>query len=332
MDPAFEDISPTDERPAYPMKRYWLIPLCSGILFLALGVFLGEFWIKVATEAVIMVLFAASFALLYGQTGLLSFGQGAYFAAGAYGFALSVTKLDLAFPICIVIGVATAFVWALVTGYLCVRLAGIYFAIMTVVVSQSTFYLIFQWYGLTGGDNGIQGLTPPEILQEPRAYYYFTLFVAGAAYFLYYRLVTSPFGLSLRSIRENTVRAGFVGINVRKHTLKVFVLAGMFAGLSGVLFAPFTRTVVPQMADWMASGKAVFMGILGGAAHLAGPLVGALVWIFLDAFVSGFTVHWPLIIGLLVFLIVFFMPGGLMGLTSSMAAKSGMEKEREQAS
>jgi branched-chain amino acid transport system permease protein len=293
---------------------------------------MGEFWVKVATEAFIMVLFAASFALLYGQTGLLSFGQGAYFAVGAYGFALAMTKLDLAFPLCFLIGVITAGLWALITGFLCVRLAGIYFAIMTVVVAQSTFYIIFQWYDLTGGDNGIQGLIPPGILQQPRMYYYFTLAVTAAAYYAYYRLVMSPFGLSLKSIRENAVRAGFVGIHVRRHTLKAFVVAGLFAGLSGVLFAPFTRTVVPQMADWMASGKAVFMGILGGPAHLAGPLVGALVWVVLDAFVSGFTVHWPLIIGLLVFFIVFFMPGGLMGLLGSYSAESSLNAEEEQPS
>lgn len=314
------------------MKPNWLIPFCGAIVFVVLGSVLGEFWVKVATEAVIMVLFATSFSLLYGQTGLLSFGQGAFFAMGAYGFALSMTRLEAAFPLCLLIGVVSAVLWAWVTGYLCVRLAGIYFAIMTVVVAQSTFYIIFQWYSFTGGDNGIQGLVPPGILQEPRAYYYFTLAVAAAAYYAYYRLLTSPFGLSLRSIRENTVRAGFVGINVRKHTLKAFVLSGFFAGLSGVLFAPFTRTVVPQMADWMASGKAVFMGILGGAAHLLGPLVGALVWVFLDAFVSGFTVHWPLIIGVLVFLVVFFMPGGLMGLIASSLGGGAWDGEREQPS
>jgi branched-chain amino acid transport system permease protein len=209
-------------------------------------------------------------------------------------------------------------------------LAGIYFAIMTVVVAQSTFYVIFQGYGITGGDNGIQGLIPPGALQNPRVYYFFTLVIVGISYYAYYRLVASPFGLSLRSIRENPTRARFVGIDVRKHTLKAFVLAGVFAGISGVLFAPFTRTVVPQMADWMASGKAVFMGILGGAAHLLGPLVGASVWVFLDAFVSGFTVHWPLIIGLLIFLIVFFVPGGLTGLITSYAGNPDAHDERGQ--
>ncbi|MEJ2716079.1 MAG: branched-chain amino acid ABC transporter permease [Deltaproteobacteria bacterium] len=314
------------------MKKNWVIPLSGVAAFVILGMVLGEFWVKVATEAVIMVLFAASFSLLYGQTGLLSFGQGAYFAVGAYGFALSMTKLDLAFPLCLLVGVVSAAVWAWLTGYLCVRLAGIYFAIMTVVVAQSTFYIIFQWYSFTGGDNGIQGLVPPGFLQEPIAYYYLTLAVAGTAYYAYYRIVGSPFGLSLRSIRENTIRAGFVGINVKRHTLKAFVISGAFAGLSGALFAPFTRSVVPQMADWMASGKAVFMGILGGASHLLGPLIGGLVWVFLDAFVSGYTVHWPLIIGLLVFLVVFFMPGGLMGLVASFIDAQGPVGEEEKPS
>lgn len=281
------------------------------------GLVLGPFWIKIATEALIMVLFAISFSLLYGHAGLLSFGQGAYFAVGAYGFALALTKLDLGFPLCLVIGMLSAGVWALVTGYVCVRLAGIYFAIMTVVVAQSTFYVIFQWYSLTGGDNGIQGVLPPGILANPVAYYYLTLGIVILAYYAYYRVISSPFGLSLRCIRENSVRAGFVGINTRRHTLKVFVIAGLFAGLSGVLFTPFNRTVVPQMADWMASGKSVFMGIIGGAGHLFGPFVGATVWVFLDALVSGFTVHWPIIIGFIVFSIVFFMPGGLMGLIES---------------
>jgi len=314
------------------MKRQWLVPVCGAGVLAVLGAVIGEFWVKVATEAVIMVLFAASFSILYGQTGLLSFGQGAYFAVGAYGFALSMTKLDLPFPVCLIAGVVSATLWAWLTGYPCVRLAGIYFAIMTVVVAQSTFYMIFQGYGITGGDNGIQGLIPPPVLQHSRAYYYFTLIVVAGAYYAYYRIVQSPFGLSLRSIRENSVRARFVGIDVRKHTLKAFVLSGMLAGLSGALFAPFTRTVVPQMADWMASGKAVFMGILGGAAHIFGPVLGAAVWVFLDAVVSGFSVHWPLIIGLLVFFIVFFMPGGVMGLVAAYTGRRDFEQEEGQPS
>lgn len=298
------------------MRKQVVVASVVGLLALV-GLLAGEFWVKVATEALIMTLLAASFSLLYGYAGMLSFGQGAFFAVGAYGFGLAMTRLNLSFPLCIAVGVLAATIWALLTGFLCVRLAGIYFAIMTVVVAQSTFYVLFQWYDFTGGDNGIQGLVPPGPLAGTRAYYYFVLVITALAYYAYYRLVRSPFGRSLQCIKENRIRARFVGIDERKHALEAFVISGFLAGLSGVLFGPFTRTVVPQMADWISSGKAVFMGILGGAAHLLGPVVGAMVWVFLDAFVSGYTVHWPLIIGLLVFSIVFFMPGGLTSVISS---------------
>lgn len=296
------------------MRNKWIFIFSLWFFWVLLGLVLGHFWIQVATECLIMMLFAMSFSLLYGYTGLLSFGQGAYFAAGAYGFALALTRFHLAFPVCLVIGVVVAILWAWITGFICIRLAGIYFAIMTVVVAQSTFYIIFQWYSFTGGDDGIQGLLPPGVLNNPRGYYYFSLAVVAGAFFAYHKLLNSPFGLSLKCIRENMVRTTFVGIDVRRHRLRAFIISGFYAGLAGILFAPFTRSVVPQMADWMTSGSAVFMGVLGGASHILGPLIGAVVWVFLDAFVSGFTVHWPLIIGIILFTIVFFVPGGLMGL------------------
>lgn len=290
--------------------------------WIILGVVVGDFWLHVATKCLIMTLFAMSFSLLYGQTGLLSFGQAAFFGVGAYGFALSLTRFGLPFVPCLIIGLISSVLWAWITGYICVRLSGIYFAIMTVVVTQMTFYILFQWYGFTGGDDGIQGLLPPSFLGDPHAYYYYTLIIVASAYFAYHKILSSPFGLSLRCIRENMVRIEFVGINVRRHRLGAFILAGFFAGLAGILYAPFTRTIAPQMANWHSSGNAVFMGILGGPSYLLGPLVGAGVWVFLDAFVSGYTVYWPLIIGMIVFFIVFFMPGGLTGLVSTYLTSS----------
>ena len=309
----------------------------NGYLFVAviascivLGFILGDYWIQIATEAMIMVLFAMSFSLLYGHTGLLTFGQGAFFAMGAYGFALTLTKLGWPFPLCLLSGVVAGALWATCTGFICVRLSGIYFGIMTVVVSQATFYIIFQWYSLTGGDDGIQGLAPPGFLMDPQGYYYYTLIVVVATVLGYLRLVNSPFGLSLKCIRENMLRSTFVGLDVRKQRMKAFVLAGSIAAIAGVLQAPFTRSVVPQMADWLSSGKAVFMGVLGGAAHVLGPIVGAAIWVFLDAFVSNYTIHWPLIIGFIVFIIVFFMPGGLMGMLSGLGASRKRDEQADE--
>ena len=298
------------------------------VLFLALtGQILGDFWIHTATEALIMSLYAVSFSLLYGQIGMLSFGQGAYFGVGAYGFALAMTRLSAPFVICMLIGVLVAGLWAWIAGYFCVRRVGIYFAIMTVVMAQVTFYVLFQWYSFTGGDNGIQGLFPTGILRNPRNFFYFTLVVVSGALFVFRLILKSPFGLSLRCVRENIIRSESVGVEVRRHIHKAFIISGLYAGLAGVLYAPFNVSIVPQMADWNASGQAVFMGILGGVSYVFGSLVGSVIWVFLHAFVTGFTVYWSLVIGFIVFMIIFFMPGGLMGLTGVVTRRTVQAKE-----
>jgi branched-chain amino acid transport system permease protein len=298
------------------------------IIAFVLGLLLSEFWIHAFTEAMIMTLFAMSFALLYGHTGLLTFGQGAFFGIGAYGFALAMTKLNLPYVPCLLIGFVVSGIWAWLTGFLCIRLLGIYFGIMTVVVSQVTFYVIFQWYSFTGGDNGIQGLRAPGILRDPRNYYFFCLAIAFAAFLLYRTIIRSPFGLSLRCIRENIVRASSVGINVRSHIHRAFVIAGLYAGMAGMLYAVFNISISPQMADWNSSGQAVFMGILGGATHLFGPLLGGAIWILLHSFVAGFTEYWPLVIGTIVFSIMFFMPGGVMGLLIRLKERFSLKSAR----
>jgi branched-chain amino acid transport system permease protein len=300
----------------------WRIFACGWFLLIILGLLLNDFWINIATEALIMSLFTISFSLLFGYTGLLSFGQGAFLAVGAYGFSLALVRFNIPFPLCLAIGLAASGLWAWITGFICVSLRGIYFAIMTVVVTQSTFYIIFQWYDFTGGDNGIQGIFPPKILCTPLYYYYFTLVVVTGAFFIFYRIISSPFGLSLMCIRENATRCLFVGVKVRRHIHKAFVMSGLFAGLAGILLAPFTRFVAPQMADWLSSSNPLFMGILGGVTNIWGPVLGAIAWVCLDAFVTGFTEHWPLIIGVILFVIIFFMPGGLTGLIGAWLKKS----------
>jgi branched-chain amino acid transport system permease protein len=286
------------------------------VLAVVLGLLLSEFWLQACTEAIIMTIFAMSFALLYGHLGLLSFGQGAFFGIGAYGLALAMTKFGLSYWGGALIGLAVAAIWAWLMGFLCIRLLGIYFGIMTTVVSQVTFYIIFQWYSFTGGDNGIQGIYAPGFLREPKFYYFFCLALAAGAFGLYRIILNSPFGLSLRCIRENIVRASSVGINVKNHIHIAFVIAGLYAGLAGILYAVFNASIAPQMADWTQSGQAAFMGVLGGASTLLGPLLGAIIWILLHTFVAGFTEYWPLVIGIIVFSIMFFMPGGVMGLVN----------------
>jgi branched-chain amino acid transport system permease protein len=211
----------------------------------------------------------------------------------------------------------TAGLFALVIGYFCVRLTGIYFAILTMAFGQLLYYIIFQWYSFTGGDDGLQGIVPPAWLIGASAYYYFTLFIVIAALIVMWFISESPFGYTMRSIRENADRTRFIGINVRQYMLINFVVAGMFAGLAGGLLGPFNRSLAPDLCNWHQSGVPVFMTVIGGPLGFFGPLIGSVIYTFLFAFVSGFTEYWPLTIGLVIVFVVLFMPGGVLGLAQS---------------
>jgi len=298
------------------MIRYWWL----GMIFLAtliLPVVIGEFWIHVAVEILILGLFAVSFNMIFGYMGQLSFGHAAYFGVGAYATGLLLVKTSVPLPICLAVSMITAGIFALVIGYFCVRLTGIYFAILTMAFGQLMYYIIFQWYSFTGGDDGLQGIVPPDWISSATAYYYFTLFIVAAALIVIWFITESPFGYTMRAIRENADRTRFIGINVRKYMLINFAVAGMFAGLAGGLLGPFNRSIAPDLCNWHQSGVPVFMTVIGGPASFFGPIIGSLIYTFLFAFVTGFTEYWPLTIGLVIIFVVLYMPGGVMGLAKT---------------
>jgi branched-chain amino acid transport system permease protein len=298
------------------MMRYWWL----GAIFLVcllLPLFIGEFWVHVAIEILILGLFAVSFNMIFGYMGQLSFGHAAYFGAGAYATGLLMVKASLPLPICLAVSMITAGLLALVIGYFCVRLTGIYFAILTMAFGQLLYYIIFQWYSFTGGDDGLQGIVPPDWLSSATSYYYFTLFIVIAGLIVMWFISESPFGYTMRSIRENADRTRFIGINVRKYMLINFAVAGMFAGLAGGLLGPFNRSIAPDLCNWHQSGIPVFMTVIGGPMGFFGPMVGSLIYTFLFAFVTGFTEYWPLTIGLVIIFVVLYMPGGVLGLAEA---------------
>jgi branched-chain amino acid transport system permease protein len=208
----------------------------------------------------------------------------------------------------------TAGLCALVVGYFCVRLTGIYFAILTLAFGQLVYYIIFQWYSFTGGDDGLQGILPPEFLHGATAYYYFTLFIVAAALAAMWTISRSPFGYTMRAVRDNADRTRFIGLNVRRYMLINFVIAAMFAGLAGGLLGPFNRSIAPDLCNWHQSGVPVFMTVIGGPLGFLGPMLGSVIYTFLFAFVTGFTEYWPLVIGSVIILVVLFVPGGVLGL------------------
>jgi branched-chain amino acid transport system permease protein len=290
-----------------------------SLLFLLLPLLPGQFTLVVGTEILILGLFALSFNLIHGYMGQISFGHAAFFGLGAYTSALILRPLIesgqlgyAGFFLALAAAVPVSALGALVVGFFCVRLTGIYFAMLSLAFGELLFYIVFSWYGFTKGDDGIQGLMPPAVLKSGVAYYYFTMAVVALAAFLLWKISRSPFGYTLRMLKDNPNRTSFLGIDTRRVMLLNFVIAGAFAGLAGALWGPFQRSVSPALLSWHQSGVPVFMTLIGGAGYFAGPLVGSIIYTGLNAYVTTFTIYWPMTIGLVILGMVLFLPGGLL--------------------
>lgn len=292
-------------------RKLTLIIFFLGV-FLILPQVVKEFWVHILSEILIHALFALSFNLIFGYMGQLSFGHAAYYGIGAYTTGLLMVKANMPLIYCLPISMITAGIAALFLGYFCVKLKGIYFAILTMAFGQLVYYVIFQWYSFTGGDNGLQGINPPEMLSKANNYYYFILVVFTVASFLLYRIGESPFGYTLRAIRDNAERTEFIGINVQRYMHINFIIAAMFAGLAGSLWGPFTRSVAPDLCNWQHSGIPVFMAVMGGPFNFFGPLVGSIIYTLLMALVTGYTEYWPLVSGTIMIIVVLLLPNGFL--------------------
>jgi branched-chain amino acid transport system permease protein len=294
------------------VKRGWWLGLLF-ILFLIAPSILSEFYLTILCEAIVMSLLALSFNLLFGYMGQLSFGQAAFYGLGGYTVAMLITKLQFNFWLSLVAAILVSGLIGLIVGYFCVRLRGIYFAVLTLAFGQLIFFIVFKWHDFTGGDDGIQGVFPPDFLKSPIAYYYFVLLVFIASVYMLLRIINSPFGKTLKAMRENSERTEFLGINIARYQLINFVIAAAFAGLAGAIWVPFYRSVAPYYLMWIKSGEPVMAAILGGPSIFYGPILGMFIMTFFHAWVLGFTIYWPVIMGALILVVIFFLPGGILG-------------------
>jgi len=282
---------------------------------------LNTYGVLVLTEILIMGLFAMSFNLLFGYTGLLSFGHAGFFGAGAYFCVFCLLHWSDSLWLGLLAGLGGAAVLALVIGWLCVRRDEIYFAILTLGFGMMLYTVAHNWRSVTGGSDGLGGFTFPVLklfgwetaLANPKAFYYLVVLVVVAGAVLLMRIVSSPFGLLLTATRENHQRVAFVGANVRSVRLLAFVLAGALAGASGALFALFNRIASPEMLHWSFSGKAVLMTILGGSGVLLGPAVGAAIFFVLEHFITSYTTNWMIFLGAILIVLVLVFPSGVFG-------------------
>jgi len=265
------------------------------------------------------------FNLLLGYTGLLSFGHGAFFAAGAYGVAMIAKHLPGLYTMGILIPGALLFsiIISAIFGFLCVRHTKIFFAILALALSMLVYALLFKFYHITGGSDGLyvkipsmfgmtfEGIRRPQFLSG--IYYYFLLGVFVVSFIIMKGIVNSPFGKALQAIRDNELRAELIGIRVRRYRLYVFVISGMFTGLGGALWSFINGHVTPDVSHWVFSGEIVYMTLLGGFAIFEGPIIGAMIFTFLKLYAMGSTEYWMFIIGATLIILVLLLPTGIAG-------------------
>lgn len=306
--------------PAPGLMRLGAHPALAATLFLLVLPWIAPYP-ALAANVLVWGLYALGFNLVYGYLGLLSFGHAALFGGGAYACGIALTRFGVPWWGAIGLGVLAGTAVALVMGLLATRTRGIYFAMVTLALSQCAYFVAYQAAGWTGGENGLRGVNlgairlPGATLDflDPLVRYYVLAVFVAAALFALARILASPFGAAMEAVRENEGRARACGYDVRRVRLQAFTLSGAFTGLAGALYALKLSIVPIEVMDLHTSGLAVMMALLGGAGTFFGPFVGAGLFVAIETLVSNWTEHWPLAVGALFMACVLFFPRGVWG-------------------
>lgn len=262
-------------------------------------------------------LFATSLNLLVGYTGLISFGHGLFFGLGAYSFGLIMQRMALPIPVAFLCTLAISAAVGLVIGAICVRLKEIYFAFVTLAFQMLIHSVILSWQSLTGGDQGLRGGIPRPVflgidLGNQLHLYIMSCALLVIGLLLMRQITQSPFGYTLRMIRDNAARASFIGINVWRAKLTVFVLAGLFASTGGVIMSLFVSGAYPDFAYWTISGEGIFINMLGGVTTFLGPMVGTVLLLVLNDTATRLTEHYGIVLGIVILFFALGLRRGLM--------------------
>lgn len=293
------------------VRAAWLIGL--GLVLLVLPRLIYP---VLALDILAWGLFAVAFDLLFGFSGLLSFGHAAFWGSSAYATAYLLAQ-GQSVPVAMLGGTLVALGLAVPVAYLSVRSAGIYFSMITLAFAQMLSFLALQWTDVTGGENGLQGLARPNFLgldlSDSVVRYYFALAVFTAGFYLAYRTVRSPFGQALQAVRDNEARAQSVGYNPVRFKFVAFLISAGLAGLAGSLFTFGHGVVSLEVVNWRTSGEVVMMTLLGGTTTLFGPVIGAgLVLLLRDALTTA-NLPAGIVTGVVFVVVVLFFRRGVVG-------------------
>ncbi|WP_151446791.1 branched-chain amino acid ABC transporter permease [Lacisediminimonas profundi] len=274
-----------------------------------------------AINILIFGLYAVGLNLLFGYTGMLSFGHAAFFGVGSYATGIAMVHFNVHWVPAIVIGVIGSLIVGAIVGYLAIRTRGIYFSMVTLALGQIVYYGFYKAERWTGGENGLRGIKVEKIqlpgieldfLHPLTKYYILFVFVALALWFVS-RVLNSPFGAVIEAIRENEKRTAACGFDVARSKLLVFVISAGVCGLAGTLRALHLSIVPVDSLHYVQSGQGIMMCLLGGMGTFFGPFVGAAVFLYLEDVVTAMTKHWMAVVGVVFMLFVLFFPKGIWG-------------------
>lgn len=304
------------------------------LLLILLPTFVDTYQIQLVTYGLIAAIAALGFNLLLGYTGLLSFGHSAYFGLGAYTVAFVVQRLGPhSMEFYILIGIPAVAIASALFGYVCVRHTRIFFGILTLAISQVVYSLALKLYWVTGGSDGLLVPRPALLLcllnfSGPRgfqqfitSYYYYVLAIFVVCVVLMWVVVHSPFGKALQAIRDNEVRARFLGLRIRRFRWISFLVSGTFTGLAGILWVPLNGLTTPDVLYWTFSGEIVFSALLGGFRNFTGPIVGGIVFTYLKTYAVATTEYWQLLLGVVLVTLVLVLPTGIVGGLSTLGLR-----------
>jgi branched-chain amino acid transport system permease protein len=304
------------------------------LLLILVPTFVETYQVQLVTYGLIAAIAALGFNLLLGYTGLLSFGHSAYFGIGAYTVAFVVQRLGPhTMEFYILIGIPVVAIVSALFGYVCVRHTRIFFGILTLAISQVVYSLALKLYWVTGGSDGLRVPRPALLLgllnfSGPRgfqqfitSYYYYVLAIFVVCVVLMWVVVHSPFGKALQAIRDNEVRARFVGLRVRRFRWISFVVSGTVTGLAGILWVPLNGLTTPDVLYWTFSGEIVFSALLGGFRNFTGPIVGGIVFTYLKTYAVATTEYWQLLLGVVLVSLVLVLPTGIVGGLSTLGLR-----------
>ena len=290
-----------------------------GVLLVIGPPFLSSYWVGLLTEMAILAILAMSLDILLGYTGLPSLGHAAFFGVAAYAVAVLSVTYHFGFWTCVLGGILVGTLLSAAVGLIVSHVRDVYFLMITLAIGMVLWGLSYRWIPVTGGDNGLSGIPPLEVhaglpFAGPTAFYYVTLMVFAISAGAMVLIVRSPFGLTLRGIRENEGRMKSLGFNTWLHCYLSFIVSGFFASVAGVMWAYYNGFVSPTYLDLTASSELFLMVTLGGPATLVGPVLGAGIIVLLKNVMSAYTARWLLILGTVYIVAILAAPKGIWNL------------------